>query len=328
MRIYLLPATGHDYKANLHCHSTVSDGRLTPEELKKVYMEAGYSIIAYTDHSYLKGHNELTDDAFLALNGYELDVTEYESAIHRTCHFCMIARDPDNLNQVCVYPARYLPEGTVADFERHYSGEAISAMMQAGRDAGFFVIYNHPCWSQERYPEYMSYHGMHAMEVVNFGCVVTGWDDINDHVYDDMIRGGERIFCVATDDNHNCYPQNSRDWDSFGGFTVIRADKLEYRTVTDALFAGQFYASQGPAIHDLYIEDGRVHITCSPADRIFLSTSRRKADICFATEEPLTSASFLIPDGVTYIRLTVVDEHGDKAFTNAYFLDELPGENG
>ena len=29
------------FKANLHCHSTISDGRLTPEELKAAYKNAG-----------------------------------------------------------------------------------------------------------------------------------------------------------------------------------------------------------------------------------------------------------------------------------------------
>lgn len=67
MKQYLLPEAGQFYKANLHCHSTVSDGRLSPEELKELYMRHGYSIIAYTDHEVLIPHPELTDDKFLAL---------------------------------------------------------------------------------------------------------------------------------------------------------------------------------------------------------------------------------------------------------------------
>ena len=38
MRKYLLPESGNFYKANLHCHSIVSDGKLSPAELKKIYM--------------------------------------------------------------------------------------------------------------------------------------------------------------------------------------------------------------------------------------------------------------------------------------------------
>ena len=54
-KIYLIPETGTFYKANLHCHTIHSDGRLTPEEVKKAYMEAGYSVVAYTDHRSISG---------------------------------------------------------------------------------------------------------------------------------------------------------------------------------------------------------------------------------------------------------------------------------
>ncbi len=321
MKKYLLPESGNDYKANLHCHSKISDGGLTPEELKKAYSEHGYSVLAYTDHGYFVPHNDLTDDNFLALNGYEVDVTDKNGKIHRTCHFVLIACDEDNTEQIIKFPSRYLPADIPVDCEYPYDQEVISKMMQKGRDAGFFVIYAHPNWSQERYPEYMAYHGMHAMEIVNYGSIAYGWDEVNDHVYEDMVRGGERIFCVATDDNHNWRPLDSRYSDSFGGFTVIRAEKLEYKTITDALLRGDLYASEAPLIRDLYIEDGKVTITTSPVDHIFFETSRRRADVRFAEPELLTEATFDIPDNVEYIRLIAVDEHGKKAFTNAYFLD-------
>lgn len=53
MKKYLLPEGGSFYKANLHCHSTLSDGALSPAELKEAYKAKGYSVIAYTDHNIL-----------------------------------------------------------------------------------------------------------------------------------------------------------------------------------------------------------------------------------------------------------------------------------
>ena len=41
MKKYLLPEEGQFYKANLHCHTTVSDGSLTPEEIKAAYKARG-----------------------------------------------------------------------------------------------------------------------------------------------------------------------------------------------------------------------------------------------------------------------------------------------
>ena len=53
MRKYLLPKDGIFYKANLHCHSTHSDGKLTVEQLKEVYKKEGYSVVAFSDHNVL-----------------------------------------------------------------------------------------------------------------------------------------------------------------------------------------------------------------------------------------------------------------------------------
>ena len=82
MKKYLLPPEGQFYKANLHCHSTVSDGRWSPERIKAEYMARGYSVIAYTDHDVLIPHQELTDEHFVALNGYELEVNQHASKVN------------------------------------------------------------------------------------------------------------------------------------------------------------------------------------------------------------------------------------------------------
>ena len=69
----LLPKSGL-YKADLHCHTTVSDGRLTPLEIKELYMSEGYSIVAYTDHREYVWHKELDrfDLSMSAPEGYRI----------------------------------------------------------------------------------------------------------------------------------------------------------------------------------------------------------------------------------------------------------------
>ena len=191
-------------------------------------------------------------------------------------------------------------------------------MIKKGREAGFFVTYNHPTWSLESYPQYIGYEGMNAMEICNYGCLAVGFNDYNPRVYDDILSSGKRIFCIAADDNHN------KDEDSFGGFTVIKAEKLEYECITAALEAGNFYASQGPEIKELWYEDGKIHITCSPAAKIFFNTGGRNAKLAVAKNgESLTEAEFEVKPEYGYVRLTVVDRDGYPANTNAYFTDEL-----
>ena len=41
MRKYLLPEHGNFYKVNMHSHSTLSDGKQTPEELSLPHIHPG-----------------------------------------------------------------------------------------------------------------------------------------------------------------------------------------------------------------------------------------------------------------------------------------------
>ncbi|MBE6674237.1 MAG: PHP domain-containing protein, partial [Ruminococcaceae bacterium] len=62
MKKYIISPKLNWYRANMHCHTTVSDGSLTPEQVKEEYKKMGYSIVAYTDHEIIREHNDLTDD--------------------------------------------------------------------------------------------------------------------------------------------------------------------------------------------------------------------------------------------------------------------------
>ena len=108
-KIYLLPNTPK-YKANLHCHTTFSDGAFTPEEIKKIYKKRGYAVVAYTDHEYIVNHQELTDDSFIAITGYEYSLGEapHDGFTHwldlKCCHLNLYAKDPYQDKHVCFDP--------------------------------------------------------------------------------------------------------------------------------------------------------------------------------------------------------------------------------
>ena len=341
MKKYLLDPNKNSYKANLHCHTNLSDGCLSPEEMKKAYMEHGYSIIAYTDHDIMIDHSDLNEEGFLALRAFEMEVSEKKDfdapGGRKTCHACYIALEPDNFVQpMWCKDLRYLFgnaktnavkvvfDENEPDYRRVYSPEGVSDMLKRGREKGFFVTYNHPRWSGENFEQYGYYDGMHAMEICNYACYEGGHPEYNSGVYEEMLRAGKRIYCISADDNHNGSADKYHD--SFGGFTVIKADKLEYRTITKALEEGDFYASMGPEIHELYLEDNILHVKCSPAKRICLNVGRtryackKKATV----GEYITEASFAIDkEKDIYFRLDIYDENGNAANTNAYFCDEV-----
>ncbi len=338
MRKYLLSPEGHFYKANLHTHTNVSDGSFSPERMKEEYKKRGYSIVAFTDHQIMVDHSYLADEGFLPLIGWEFDVCEDKPWREHplTCHICFIALDNKNPRQHVANGTRYVEKAK--DYAAHfcfdpekanvahtYGGESISSVMQKGRDAGFFVTYNHPQWSMETREQYIHYHGMHAMEICNWGCYEAGYEDYNPIVYDDLLRAGCRIFCIAADDNHNGEWDGNPFHDSFGGFTMIRAKNLDYRTITKALENGDFYASMGPEIYELYLEDDAVHIKCSPAKTIALHGGVRISWAKHAKgDELLTEAVFpLYGYDLRYFRLSVTDKEGKHANTNAYFTDTL-----
>lgn len=336
MRRYLLPPEGTFYRANLHSHSTVSDGELSPVEMKAVYKGMGYSVLAYTDHNVMISHQELTDGEFVALNGYELDITSPvpgECNSQKTCHIGLIALEPDNLRQVCWHRTKYLMRNAVnyrdqvqfyeeePDFERVYTPECINEVMRRGRERGFFVTYNHPTWSCENYTQYIAYNYMHAMEICNYASMMGGIPEYNPRVYDEMLRAGKQIYCIGADDNHNRRSKETGRWDSGGAWTMIKAEKLEYRAITRALENGNFYASQGPEIYNLWIEDRKIHVDTSEAKQIAISYNRHRGNLCRAAEgESICSATEEIPEGSVYVRVTVMDHQGRYANSNAYFL--------
>lgn len=336
MKHYLLPANGQFYKANLHSHSTVSDGTLTPAQMKELYKARGYSILCCTDHEIMIPHHDLTDEDFLMLTGFELGFDENwrpDFLDAKVCDLCVIALDKNNITQPCFHRTKYHNPDRNAeicfdenepDFEREYNADCINTAIAKCREKGFFVTYNHPTWSLEHYEDYIKYKGMNAMEICNYSSFIDGYDEYNAKAYDDYLRKDQRIFCLATDDNHNRRDPAGRMWDSFGAFTMIKAKELTYESVAEALLNGWFYASQGPEIYGLWMEDGRLHVECSPADKVVCTVNKRRCMSRYNEQTgEITHAVFEILKTDGFFRVTVIDKNGRKADTNAFFTDTL-----
>ncbi|MBQ8815487.1 MAG: hypothetical protein IJZ85_13440 [Lachnospiraceae bacterium] len=141
--------------------------------------------------------------------------------------------------------------------------------------------------------DYTAYEGAWAVEVYNHGCAVLSGMNDAERVFEDILRTGKRIFAVATDDNHNSFPLDSWQCDSFGGFTMIKAENLDYSTVIDAMERGHFYASTGPLIEELYYEDGKIYLRCSEAAEVCMnSLGRWGRRVAGSTGELITEAVF------------------------------------
>lgn len=328
--MYIISPHKKQYKANLHCHSMMSDGKKTPEELKAMYKSHGYSILAITDHETPHNHNDLNDESFLSITGYEGYIRNnpqydrYGTEIHLN----LFARDPENEVLICYQReyCKYIAEEEQAklkkvifDKPRACTVEYVNDYIRLAKENGYIVAYNHPYWSFDSVENIFAYEGIFSIEMCNYGSYLSNGLEYNGAIYNDLLRRGKRIACHSADDNHN----KGMD-DSFGGFTMIMPDEFTYGSVIDAMEKGEMYSSMGPLFNEVSIEGNRLHIECSDVKDIIVHDGGKRHIGAHATDGKLiNSADFELGEETKFVRVTIVDEYGKCADTRGYFRDEL-----
>ena len=335
MKKYLLPRAGKFYKANMHTHTSLTTGSLSPEEAKELYKSLGYSIAAFTNHEVVVPHTELRDEDFLPITAFEISIAEKPWSPFAKCyHFNIYMPKPD-----CTYSGVFckacvkepvLPLVT-EEMEAHgmekrsYSPEFANSVIRIANSEGCLVSYNHPVWSNQNYRDYASLRGLWAVEWYNHQAALLGNLDTLTPI-DDLLREGERVYPIATDDTHGIASAG-------GGWICVKAKALDYDAVFDALRRGDFYSSTGPEIKSLYAEDGAVYIKTSGASRISLVSSSRIGKTLKADKKLLYGARFDLSkiisladitreDKGVWFRIEVTDKHGNRAITRAYYPSE------
>ena len=343
MKKYLLPNDVNWYRANMHCHTTCSDGSLTPEEVKEAYKNMGYSIVAYTDHEILLDHSHLNDESFLALTSSEYSVNEAVPSFSpieantsdwmrkKVYHMNIFSSDPHNTFQPATSDAQFghLRERYDGVFKgdgyiREYSVEGANEIIRRCNEAGFLVQLNHPNWSLNEKEDYVNLEGLWGLEILNFATECISGAEYCPYIYDEMARNGmHNLFCTMGDDNHN---RGKSLGHSFGGSTMIGAKELKYDQIFNALKNGEFYCTSGrenpPIIKALYVEDNMVKIDCSPATNIFLTGYCRSFRFYDEGGKEFTHAEFKLWESDEMFRITVRDKYGNNAHTHFYKVSD------
>jgi len=276
---------GQWYKANLHAHSTNSDGWLSPQHVMRTYRDAGYQILALTDHWKVTAVRGKPEEGFLFLPGAELDG-----------------------GRTAVGNYHIVGVGIEEQPERE---ELSSAQRQIDwiREQGGVAIVAHPYWSGLSTEDLLALHGYIGVEVYNTGCdveILRGHSFVH---WDDLLSRGRRVSGLAVDDGHR------PAFDMCGGWTMIKALDLTKAAVLEALRNGSCYSSTGPRIFDLQIYDNKIYCTCSPARRIALVSNPTRGHVAVArVGEHLADAEFSIPANSTYVRIQVEDDYGRIAW--------------
>jgi hypothetical protein len=288
--------SGNWYRANLHTHTTLSDGDSNLPDVVNKYRKLGYSALAITDHEKSNDVRGYSDANFILLNGMET---------HPECLGCDVS-----YHLVCLN----LPNGFVMPKELN-AQQRIDRVKEAGGE----VFFAHPYWSGHNINEIAPLKGLIGVEVYNDGCdyIAKAYSSVH---WDDLLQAKHYLSGFATDDFHGTADSN----DAGRSWVMIKSKKLTPKAVMAALKAGCFYSSAGPTIEDFRIENNTVYLRCSPAKEIrLLGNSCRGKKIRANGSELLTKFEEKIPDnsGLRYVRAEIVDANDRCAWTNPIIIE-------
>lgn len=291
-------------KGGLHCHTTRSDGDGTPEEVIKLHKENGYDFLALTDHRFYNYKNFAEDVEMTIIPGMEFDNTFVRGNGFRTFHTVFIGPDDETNGYK---QDEKLPSGDAVN------QEGFQKYLDEAHEKNNLTIYCHPQWSSTPTRYFDKLKGNFAFEIWNSGCAIENDMDTDNGAYwDDLLGIGVKIFAVATDDGHAMY-QHCKGW------VMVNAEN-NVKDILSALQKGAFYSSCGPVIKDFYVEDGVAHIETSACEKIIFQCDKKPSRKFIAEDELLTGAKLDLKDDYDYIRVTVIDKEGRRAWTNPIFV--------
>lgn len=290
---------GYWYKGNLHAHSSLSDGELTPQQLVDEYTKKGYHFLAITDHWLYSTHNQLQSDNFLLFGGVEFNTVANDGG----CEYHTVAIGNPNEN---IFPEGY-------QFPEFGINTNVNELIKYMNKKGHFCIIAHPYWSRRNISEIANLSECLGIEVYNYICDLEYGCGCSNVYWDHLLWGQYRLFAFAADDTHiaeSCA----------NVFIKVKAAKLSYEDIFDSIKSGSFYASTGPDIYDFYVENNTAYVDCSPCNHISFHGNNFSGVSIFSDSDSLTHAECKI-EAAQYIYVTIKTKNGCKAWTQPIWVD-------
>lgn len=298
-------------KGGLHCHTTRSDGALSPEEAIRLYKSHNYDFLAITDHRIYNYKDFDLKAGLTIIPGMEYDSVFSVGDAFRCFH------------TVCLGPHKENGNGFEQDqtFESAKSTcqEEYQPYLDEIHKQGNLTIYCHPEWSSTPARYFEKLKGNFAMEIWNSVCAIEHGMVTDAAYWDELLGQGQRIYGVAADDghavHHHCH-----------GWVMVNAEN-NVNAILAALKEGCFYSTTGPVIKDFYVSDeGIAHIECSGVSKIRFISDGHPSGMVRGENDSLTSADFNLradwSGNWKYVRAAIYAADGTRAWTNPIWLDD------
>lgn len=275
------------YKGNIHTHTKLSDGAVSPEQCIHIYKEKGYDFICITDHR--KFYPDAKKDDFLVIGGSEFHINDFDE--RRAYHIVGLGIDREIYTDDTFSPQRIIDE--------------------VNRQHGLAIL-AHPSWSLLTHDDLISLRNYIGIEIWNSVSDAYSGRGLSIDYLDVLASKGVFKLAFAVDDAH--FYQR----DLGGGYIMVNSPDLNRKSILDAIKKGRFYCSQGPEIKQINIENGILNVETSPVKKIsFMTGLFFCSDRIYMDEdgETLTKASYEIKPDDAFVRVECTDEHGKRAWS-------------
>jgi len=277
-------------KINLHMHTTLSDGRRSPEEAARLYREAGYDAVAFADH-WIYGEEKYVSGLHI-LPGIEYNTGTMDAA-----------SGVYHIVGVFMHKKPFVMRSATPQ-------EIIDAI----HDAGGLAILAHPAWSLNTPEKIARLRGVDGIEIFNTVSDVGKNRRGDSSLIIDMLGVEGKFYPLhAADDTHDY------GYDLATSYICVECDTCERAALLVAIKAGKFYASQGPEIHLSKNDDGTFTVNSTEVVEVVFQSNMCSAKRVF-TGDALTRVTYTPRDGEKFIRAYVVDKFGRRAWSSCLMV--------
>lgn len=280
------------YKVNLHMHTSISDGNLTPAEAVQLYRKNGYDAVALTDHWFFGEGGEA--EGLTILSGAEYNIGGNDGAGEGVFHIVGVgmSRTPSVMKSM-----------------------SAQQLIDRIHEAGGIAILAHPAWSLNTPDQILPLKNVDAIEIYNSVSNVHESRRADSSLIVDMLACRRRYYpLVAADDTHYY-----EEGEACFAYIMVEAEDNSREALLRAIRKGNFYATEGPEVHLIKNEDGSFTVKCSPCDEIFVFSNLTWTCRAFVGKG-LTEVTYTPRENENFLRVQVKDDEGRLAWTNIAVL--------